>query len=990
MCTKRKFSGTIDANACCGEGELPHSVSFPSSQPVMPKKSTIVVRGARANNLKGVDVEIPRDSFTVITGLSGSGKSSLAFDTIHAEANRRYMESVSSYARRFMEAFDRPDVDAITNLSPSISIDQKTVSRSPRSTVGTLTDIYDYVRVLFATAGKPHCPKCQKPLGRTETRDIVQELLLLPDGTRLMFLSKLDQTRKKTEQEALRVVEQAGYARVRFHGQVMTVDEAAPHASDMILAEIETVIDRVIVESKRPDRERLMDSVETAFKQGHGVLTVAINDAEERRYSSEYVCDLCDIRLSEWSPQTFSFNSPEGACSACTGLGVCREIDPDLVVPNRKLSLSEGAIRPWSKSPSACSARLGNEDSEESFSGHNGNGSGRRDSAGNGFELLKAFARRQKIRLDVPVSKMKKSDWKMVLFGEDASSGSRSERFQGVIPLLMAKYRETKSEHIRTELEKYMVSATCPACSGKRLRPEALAARFDGRSIDDLVELPSSDLLQYMADLEAKRIVVASDDVLVPVIREIRERLESIDRVGLGYLSLSRGAETLSGGEAQRVKLATQMKSGLSGILYVLDEPSVGLHSRDTERLIAALRALREKNNSLIVVEHDSSVLMAADWIVDMGPGAGREGGEVIFSGRAEALSKAKTLTGLYLTGKRTVSERKTIRTGKKFLSVLGAKEHNLKSVDAHIPLGVFCVVSGVSGSGKSTLVTDILSRALARTFFGARAVPGKCRSISGMEHIDKAIMVDQDPIGRTPRSNAATYTCAFSPIRDLFAETPEAVKAGFSASHFSFNMRGGRCEMCQGGGVRKIEMYLLPDRYVPCEACHGARYNEKTLAIEYRGRNISEVLDMTVSEARAFFFDQQVIEEKLRALDEVGLGYLVLGQSATELSGGEAQRVKLATELARKSTGKTLYILDEPTIGLHFEDIRRLLLVLDALVDKGNTVLVVEHNTDVIRHADWVIDMGPDGGALGGEIVFAGTPKDLKKCKRSITGKYL
>lgn len=953
----------------------------------MPKNNTIVVRGARANNLKGVDVEIPRESFTVITGLSGSGKSSLAFDTIHAEANRRYMESVSSYARRFMEAFDRPDVDAITNLSPSISIDQKTVSRSPRSTVGTLTDIYDYLRVLFAKAGKPHCPKCGDPLGRTEAKDIVRELLDLPDGTHLMFLAKLDQTRKKTEQSALRVIEQAGYARVRFHGQVMTVDEAAPHASDMILAEMETVIDRVVLDRKRPDAERLLDSIETAFKQGRGVLTVALNDSDERRYSSEYVCETCNIRLAEFSPQTFSFNNPEGACPTCSGLGLCREIDPDLVVPNRKLSLAEGAIRPWSKSPYACAARIGNEDEEES---DHKNGSGKRDGVGSGFDLLKAMARRRKIRLDIPVSKMKKSDWKLVLFGEDASvSENRAARFPGVIPLLSAKYRETKSEHVRTELEKYMVSAVCPVCSGKRLRPEALSVRFDGRTIDELVELPSSDLARYIATLEAK-LKTDSDDILFPVIREIRERLESIDRVGLGYLSLSRGAETLSGGEAQRVKLATQMKSGLSGILYVLDEPSVGLHSRDTERLIAALHALREKNNSLIVVEHDSDVLRAADWIVDMGPGAGREGGEVIFSGCAAELSKSKTLTGLYLTGKRSVSERKSLRTGKKFLSVLGAEEHNLKDVDVHIPLGVFTVVSGVSGSGKSTLVTDILSRSLARKFFGARAVPGKHRSISGVEHIDKAIIVDQDPIGRTPRSNAATYTGAFSPIRDLFAETGEAGKAGFSASHFSFNMRGGRCEVCQGGGVRKIEMYLLPDRYVPCEACRGARYNEKTLAIEYRGRNISEVLDMTVTEARAFFFDQPTIEEKLRALDEVGLGYLVLGQSATELSGGEAQRVKLATELARKSTGKTLYILDEPTIGLHFEDIRRLLLVLDALVDKGNTVLVVEHNTDVIRHADWVIDLGPDGGALGGEVVFAGTPKDLKHCKRSITGKYL
>ncbi|MFZ1735575.1 MAG: excinuclease ABC subunit UvrA, partial [Candidatus Moraniibacteriota bacterium] len=581
-------------------------------------------------------------------------------------------------------------------------------------------------------------------------------------------------------------------------------------------------------------------------------------------------------------------------------------------------------------------------------------------------------------------------DFNEVLFGESGERRSKKPFFPGVIPILEKKYRETKSDHIRSSIEKFMSSSPCPSCKGKRLRPEALWVLFDGKSIDQLSDMPVDQLEQYLLGLLAEASLAKGNRMTAPLLREATERLGAVRQVGLGYLELSRSAETLSGGEAQRIKLATQMKSELSGILYILDEPSIGLHNRDTERLIDTLRALQGQDNSLVVVEHDPAIMRAADWVVDMGPGAGREGGEVLFSGTPKALWQSKTETGAYLSGRRSVSMKKSFRKSKKMLSVIGATEHNLKNVDMHIPLETFVVVSGVSGSGKSTLITDILGRALLREFHGARASIGKHRAIRGMEHIDKAIVVNQEAIGRTPRSNAVTYTGAWTPIRDLFAATTEAEKAGFSASHFSFNMRGGRCEVCQGSGMRKIEMYLLPDMYVPCETCNGTRYNERTLAIEYRGMNVSEVLDMTVTEARAFFFDQSAVEEKLRALDEVGLGYLVLGQSATNLSGGEAQRIKLATELARKATGKTLYILDEPTIGLHFEDIRRLLLILDALVDKGNTVLVVEHNSEVIRHSDWVIDLGPEGGAAGGEIVFAGTPTDLKKCKRSLTGKYL
>jgi excinuclease ABC subunit A len=946
----------------------------------MAKKTNIVIKGARVNNLKDVDVEVPRDSLVVVTGLSGSGKSSLAFDTIYAESNRRYMESLSSYARNFMESVGKADVDAIRNLSPAIAIDQKSVSRSPRSTVGTLTEVYDYLRVLFAKAGVPHCPKCGKALRRKTAQEILDEILGLPGNTYLIFLAKLSQTLKKTEKEALRQIEQWGYARVRFHGQIMLISEAVPHASDMLLSEMEIVVDRLTLDARKPDKERMLDSLETAFKLGYGSLVLLLNEKEERWYSQEYVCHACEVRLPELAPNVFSFNSPEGACAECSGLGMKLELDPDLVIPNRGLSLSEGAIRPWSKTNDGRSVQTGQA------------------------ALLKEVAERNGFSIDTPVRRLAAKHMRVVLYGEEAASakpkkeavspkkrGRDEAAFPGVIALLEKKYRETKSDHLRAEIEKCMLVKTCPACLGKRLKPESLSVLLAGWSVDRVTDLSVTDLRAHLDGLSKNDFGKDLKNAAASLIKEMDLRLEAVEKVGLGYLQLSRSAETLSGGEAQRIKLAIQMKSDLTGILYVLDEPSVGLHSRDTEKLVNALLTLKEKGNSLVVVEHDPAIMAASDWIVDMGPGAGREGGEVIFSGTPQKLWKSKSLTGRYLSGKQAVSSRKgALRKAKRHISIVGAKEHNLKNVDAQIPLECFVAVSGVSGSGKSSLVHDILSRALARHFYHSKAKPGEHKKLDGLQHIDKVITVDQAPIGRTPRSNAATYTGVFTPVRELFAETAEAKKEGWSASHFSFNMRGGRCEVCQGGGVRKVEMYLLPDVYVPCEACQGTRYSAKTLAIEYRGLNISQVLEMTVSEARGFFCDHALIQEKLKALDEVGLGYLVLGQSATNLSGGEAQRVKLATELSRKSTGKTLYILDEPTIGLHFEDVRKLLVVLDALVDKGNTVLVVEHNTDVIRHADWVLDLGPEGGAGGGEIVFAGPPAKLKQCKKSFTGKYL
>lgn len=920
------------------------------------------------NNLKNVDIDIPRDALVVVTGLSGSGKSSLAFDTLYAEANRRYVESLSAYARNFMEGYDKPDVDTIRNLSPAISIDQKSVSRSPRSTVGTMTEVYDYLRLLFSKIGKPHCPKCGQTLSRKTAVAILGEILMLPNESNLVLTAESPLLAGKNWKDALALIDDWGFVRVWYRDATIALAELRNKVDPMAPAECLVVIDRLVLDTVRPDKERILDSIHTAFQTGQGVMRLFVDGQHFHNYHERYRCEACQVELPEFSPAHFSFNSPEGACPTCGGLGVTLEFDPTLVIPNDSLSIAEGAIRPWSK-----------------MNSDRGNGNGP-------MALLREMAKREKISLDVPVKKLTEKQRAYILSGDPKRDLSDEFGFPGVLGLLERKYRETKSDHLRAEIETFMFMQRCSICQGKRLRSESLSVYVADKNINDFVGQSIEELHGFFKQLRAQLLAEGEERALVDsLFNEMEVRLAAVDKVGLGYLSLSRSADTLSGGEAQRIRLSVQIKSGLSGIIYVLDEPSVGLHSRDTDRLIRALEELRGANNSLVVVEHDVAIMRKADWIIDLGPGAGKEGGEIIFSGTPEKLMKSKLLTGQYLSGKRSVMERNTLRKGSgKILSIEGATEHNLKNVDVEIPLGKFVSVSGVSGSGKSTLVHDILSRALSRHFYQARTEPGAHKTIRGIEHIDKVITVTQDAIGRTPRSNAATYTGIFSLIRDVFAGTPEAEKERYSASYFSFNMRGGRCEVCQGGGLKKIEMYLLPDVYVPCEVCNGTRYNAKTLAIQYRGMNISEVLRMTVSEARHFFLDQPMIEEKLRVLEEVGLGYLVLGQSAPNLSGGEAQRIKLATELARKSTGKTLYILDEPTIGLHFEDVRHLLGVLNALVDKGNTVLVVEHNMDVIRASDWVIDMGPDGGDRGGMVVYAGVPEKLKKIKASFTGKYL
>lgn len=917
----------------------------------------IVIKGARVNNLKNIDVNIPRDKFVVITGLSGSGKSSLAFDTIYAEGNRRYMEGLSSYARNFLDPSVRPDVDKIENLSPPISIDQKSISRSPRSTVGTLTEVYDYLRILYAKVGIIHCPECGTSMQKKSNREILDEILTFSHHTQLAILAKPKDA--VTGKELLRHIQRLGYARVRFGEKIHTIADALSMNENEIAGEVEIVIDRIVLDKKNPDQERMLDSIETAMKIGNNSMRILFDNVEERNYNQDFLCGKCGIKIKEVTPRHFSFNSPEGACGACSGLGYILKVNQELVIPNKNLSILEGAILPWSKS----GGKISGQNSQ--------------------LTTLKEAAKKHKFSLSAPIKKLTGKQWELVLFG--------GEGFDGVIPALEKKYSETRSEYLRAEIERYMTARTCEACQGKRLKREFLAVKINGKTIDDLVSMSVAQLREFFENTGNWGQTFQEKEIERPVFREILQRLRALENVGLEYLNLGRSAQTISGGEAQRIRLAAQLNSQLMGIVYVLDEPSVGLHSRDTEKLIATMRKLQDVGNSLVVVEHDESIIRAADWVIDMGPGAGEEGGIVVFEGDYKKLLRSKNLTAQYISKKKKVSDKKKYRSGNgKKIEIIGAGEHNLKNIDVAIPLQKLVAICGVSGSGKSTLVKDILAKSLSRHFFGSRDLPGKHKKIKGFENVKKVISINQNPIGRTPRSNAATYTGVFSHIRDLFANVEEAKTRNYTASRFSFNMKGGRCEVCQGDGLRKIEMHLLPDVYVKCEACDGTRFSKKTLEIEYKGFNIAQILDMDVRLALRFFARHPLIAEKLKTMEDVGLGYLKLGQSATNLSGGEAQRIKLATELARKSTGNTLYILDEPTAGLHFDDIRKLLSVLNALVDKGNTVVVVEHNLDVIRDCDWVIELGPDGGDLGGHLTFEGTPEKLKKDKKSWTAKYL
>jgi excinuclease ABC subunit A len=923
-------------------------------------KSHLIIKGARVNNLKNVDVKIPREKIVVITGLSGSGKSSLAFDTIFAEGHRRYVENLSAYARQFLASVKKPEIEKIENLSPVIAIDQMSVNRSPRSTVGTMTELYDWLRILFARVGRPHCPKCGRALSQKTASEIADEILGSERGEKIQIAILAPASNKsKSLRETLSTFEQMGYARVRLAEKIMPTSQARFEIGKLSEeSSMEAVIDRINFDEKFSDRERLVDSVETAMKASGGEVVIAFPEVDQK-YNRYLICTDCDVSISEITPRHFSFNSPEGACEACTGLGTKLEVDIDQIIPNKNLSIREGAIKPWNIS------------------------SVRNGAASRLEQILTKLSDDLKFSLDKPVKSLDGKVLEAILFGYGG--------LEGVVPSLERKYKEASSDFSRGEAEKYMIVKTCPVCEGRRLKKESLAVKISGDSIAEFCETPMDELKKKIEELKNLSDIPSYGNKLVgEIASEAGRTIGNLCEAGLGYLTLSRSANSLSGGEAQRVRLAVQIGSGLTGILYVLDEPSIGLHERDTEKLVGVFRKLRNEGNSVIVVEHDGQIMRSADWIIDMGPGAGEEGGEIIFSGSAKKMLSAKTETAKFLSGKNKVFVKKKYRKGNgKEIEILGAEENNLKGVDVSIPLGKFSVITGVSGSGKSSLVSDILGKALRKHFFKAKDTAGVHRKIKGLENISKVIEIDQSPIGRTPRSNAATYTGVFSHIRDIFASLPDAKKAGLNATSFSFNMKGGRCEICQGEGQKKIEMHLLPDIYVPCEACGGTRFSRKVLAIEYQGANIAEVLDMSVDYAWRFFQNHPLVAEKLETLNRVGLGYLKLGQSAMYLSGGEAQRIKLATELARRTNGKAFYILDEPTIGLHFGDVSRLLGILDELVEKGNTVLVVEHNLDVVRTADWVIELGPEGGSGGGEIVFEGTPKDMRWAK-TWTAKYL
>lgn len=936
----------------------------------------LIVRGAREHNLKNVSLDLPRDSLIVFTGLSGSGKSSLAFDTIFAEGQRRYVESLSSYARQFLGQMDKPDVDFIEGLSPAVSIDQKSTNRNPRSTVGTITEVYDYLRLLFARIGKPHCPHCGRPIAKQSPQAIVDKVLELAEGTRFQVLSPVVRERKGEFVDLFADLQSKGYSRARVDGETIQLAEP-PKLKKQEKHTVEVVIDRLTV--KESAKRRLTDSVETALRLAGGMVVLDFVDLpeddpeRERMYSEHLYCPYDDVSFEELEPRSFSFNSPFGACPDCSGLGNRMEVDPELVVPDQERSLDEGAIHPWS-------------------AGH----------AKEYFQrLIDALAEELGFRTDIPWAGLPARAKKALLYGHKhqvqvryrnrfGRERSYSTGFEGAVPFIQRRHTEAESDSSRERFEGYMREVPCPTCQGTRLKPVVLAVTVEGRSIADVSSMSISDCSEFLG---AMKLNARDKQIAERVLKEVNERLRFLVDVGLDYLSLDRAAGTLSGGEAQRIRLATQIGSGLVGVLYVLDEPSIGLHQRDNHRLIETLVRLRDIGNTLIVVEHDEDTIKTADWVVDIGPGAGEHGGKVVHSGALKGLlTNKESLTGQYLSGKRSIPIPATRRDRdrKRQLTVHGAREHNLKDVTVGFPLGTFTAITGVSGSGKSTLVNDILYTHLARELNGARSVPGRHTRITGTDLVDKVVHVDQSPIGRTPRSNPATYTGVFDHVRRLFAETQEAKVRGYLPGRFSFNVKGGRCENCTGDGTIKIEMNFLPDVYVPCEVCHGARYNRETLEVHYKGKSIAEVLDMPIEEGLAFFEAVPAIARHLRTLNDVGLGYVRLGQSAPTLSGGEAQRVKLASELQKRSTGRTVYVLDEPTTGLHFEDISKLIKVLSGLVEKGNTVIVIEHNLDVIKTADWVVDMGPEGGSGGGTVVAEGTPEQIAAVPESHTGKFL
>ncbi len=947
---------------------------------------SIIVRGAREHNLKNIDVAIPRDKLVVITGLSGSGKSSLAFDTIYAEGQRRYVESLSAYARQFLGQMEKPDVDYIEGLSPAISIDQRGASRNPRSTVGTQTEVYDYMRLLWARVGLPHCPNCGRVIQKQTVQQIVDAILALPAEKRIMILAPLIRDRKGEHQQIFDDARRAGFVRVRIDGEVRDLGEDIELDKNRRHT-IELVVDRLITEapSRSGDgetpsdqRPRLADSVETALRLGAGVVLVAIEGEDERLYSEHFACVFCGISLGELAPRNFSFNSPHGACRTCTGLGVKLDLDPQLVIPNRNLTLAQGAIQPW--------ARAG------TISGWY-------------YRMVEAMAAKHGFSTHVPVRELKPEDIEKLLHstGEHISvryvnqAGRTSyydTTYEGVIPNLSRRFRETESDYVRGEIERYMTASPCPDCKGARLKPESLAVTIDDRNIIEVTQMSLFDEQRWFEHLAGSRTPLSARDqqIAYQILKEIRARLDFLVEVGVGYLTLDRRTATLSGGEAQRIRLATQIGSGLMGVLYVCDEPTVGLHAADDARLIRTLERLRDLGNTVIVVEHDEAMMRAADHIIDMGPGAGEQGGNVVVAGTMdEVKAEPRSITGQYLSCVREIPLPEARRLGNgQTLVIQGARENNLKNINVTIPLGKFVCITGVSGSGKSTLINDILYKKAAQLLYGARDRPGDCDGILGLQYIDKVVNIDQSPIGRTPRSNPATYTGAFTPIRELFATVTEARMRGYAPGRFSFNVKGGRCEACAGEGYIQIEMNFLPDVTVHCEVCKGRRYNREALEILFRGKNIADVLDMTVDQAADFFHAFSKVRGKLETLQAVGLGYIRLGQPATTLSGGEAQRVKLSTELSRRSTGRTLYILDEPTTGLSFEDTYALLRVLHRLVDGGNTVVIIEHHLDVVKNADHIIDLGPLGGDEGGEIVVEGTPEEIVAAEESFTARYL